>query len=209
MASVGLRPTLRVSDMKQMQYIFISLLLMAFPLTSVAGWAIESNQSSITYLSSKLTGNLSTIFENNRFTNFSGTINDAGEVVLNIDMNSVDTGVAIRDERVKEHVFNVKQYPQATVKMSVKDLIVDCCEFGYTQMVEVLLSMRGVTKKIKGKVGVTRRDDRLLVQSVSPILINATDYGMLEGIQTIKELVKLVNIPTTIPVSFQLVFVKE
>ncbi len=181
----------------------------AFPFTAAADWTVARDRSEITYLSSKMTGGFSTIFENNRFTNFSGDISDDGEVVLNIDVNSVDTGVAIRNERVIEHVFDAAKHPQATVTLSVGDATVKRYPPGYTRTVEASLTMRGVSRRVTGEVSVTQANDGLLVQTTSPILVNAVDYGMLDGFETLKDLVKLFNIPTTIPVSFKLVFVRR
>ncbi len=180
--------------------------LAAAPLTVAAEWAVVPERSEITYLSSKMTGNFSTVFENNRFTVFSGSISAAGEVRLEVDLNSVNTGVAIRDERVKEHVFDVKNHPRAMIGLSVGAIGDKPYPPGYTQKVEASLTMRGVTGRVKGEVSVVRIGGGLLIQTVSPILVNAADYGVTEGFETLKDFVKLFNIPTTIPVSFKLFF---
>ena len=181
----------------------------ALPFAAVADaakWVVVPERSEITYLSSKMTGNFSTVFENNRFTVFSGSISNAGEVKLEVDLNSVDTRVAIRDERVREHVFDVKNHPRATIGLSVGTVGDKPYPPGYTQKVEASLTMRGVTGRVGGEVSVVRTGDGLLVQTVSPILVNAADYGMTEGFETLKDLVKLFNVPTTIPVSLKLFF---
>lgn len=193
--------------MKSIQRAVFGLTFIVFPFSVAADWTLARDESSVSYLSSKMTAAFSTVFENNRFRVFSGAISDAGDVTLDIDLNSVDTGVPIRDERVKEHAFDAGRHPTATIKASVGP--VDKRLFGRTQTVEAALTMRGVTRQVRGEVSVTRDDGRLLVQTVSPIPLNAVDYGMAGGFEILKGLVKLFNIPTTIPVSFKLVFVKE
>ena len=187
-------------------HIFFSLLLLAASPVYASDWMIDKDRSAITYLSTKMSGT-NTIFENNRFTNFSGEISRGGEVVLSIDLGSVVTGVAIRDERVKEHVFDVKNHPRATVKLSVGEFEAADYQSGRTQTVEASLTLRGVTHRVKGEVSVAWAGGDLLVQTQSPVLVDARGYGMLEGFEALKNIVQLSNIPTTIPVSFKLVFV--
>ena len=192
--------------MRSIQCGIACIFLLVFPFAAMADWVVASDQSEITYLSSKMTGGFATVFEHNHFKRFSGAISDRGEATLNVDLNSVDTGVAIRNERVIEHVFDVAKHPQATVSLSLGREGMKHYPPGHTQKVEAALTMRGVTRQVKGRVAVTQGDGKLLVQTIEPILVNAADYGMLDGFETLKDLVKLFNIPTTIPVSFKLVF---
>ncbi len=191
-----------------MQRIVACVVLAALPLAAVADWVVARDRSAVTYLSSKMTATFQTVFENNRFNGFSGGINDAGEVMLDIDLNSVDTGVEIRDERIRQYVFDVAHHPRATVRLAV-GAPAQHYPPGRTQTVEAALTMRGVTRKVKGEISVARAGDSLVVQTTAPILVNAVDYGMLDGFGKLKELVGLFNIPATIPVSFKLVFVKR
>ena len=189
-------------------HVFSLLLLLSIPLLGIADWKVDQNHSSLTYLSTKMSG-ANTLFENNRFTSFSGTVKRSGEALLTIDLNSVVTGVGIRDERVKEHVFDVRNHPQAIVKLSVGELEKADYGVGQVRSVEASLTMRGVTRQVKGEVSVTRTGEDLLVQTQSPILIDAKDYGMLDGFETLRNLVQLSGIPMTIPVSFKLQFVPD
>ena len=171
-----------------------------------SGWTVDKDRSAVTYLSTKMSG-ANTILENNRFTNFSGKIGNDGEVSLLIDLNSVATGVPIRDERVKQYVFDIRNHPQATVKLSVGEFKAADRRSGRTQTVEASLTMRGVTHRVRGEVSVAWAGDDLLVQTQSPVLVDASSYGMLEGFEALRNIMQLSNIPTTIPVSLKLVFV--
>ncbi len=186
--------------------IFFSLLLLTASPAYASDLVIDKDRSVITYLSTKMAG-ANTLFENNHFTDFSGEIGHDGEVVLVIALDSVVTGVAIRDERVKQHVFDVGNHPQASIKLSLGELRATDHRSGDTRTVEALLTMRGVTHPVKGEVSVAWIGDDLLVQTQSPVLVDARSYGMLEGFEALKNMVGLSNIPTTIPVSFKLVFV--
>ena len=57
-----------------------------------------------------------------RFTRFSGTIEvdrdhpEQSSVVVRIQTASIDTGIAKRDEHLRESLFNVEKYPEITFK---------------------------------------------------------------------------------------------
>ena len=206
MVRVGSHRTRRGDGVRFVRSLVAGLLLAACSLAASADWAVDAAQSEITYLSSKMTGGFATIFENNRFRNFSGGISAAGEVTLDIDMRSVDTGILIRDERVVKYAFAADQHPLATVRLSLGEGLKEHYAPGAVRAVEATLTMRGISRQVKGQVSVTRAGGTLLVQTTAPILINAADYGMLDGFETLKDLVKLFNIPTTVPVSLKLVF---
>ena len=194
--------------MKRTHCASVFLMLLVLPASGTAGWSADQDRSSVTYLSTKMTASFQTVFERNHFKRFSAAIDDAGEATLIIELNSVHTGVLIRDERIREHVFDTGNHPQATVKLPVGDLA-KYYPPGYTQMVNAKLAMRGAVQKVEGEVSIVYNGDDLMVQTTEPVLVNAVDYGMLDGFGKLKELVGLFNIPTTIPVSFKLVFVKK
>ena len=192
---------------------YLILLCMALSPGAFADWKLDAARSSVTYLSSKIVAGAHTaIFEPNRFHRFSGTIGDDGGVRVVIDLDSVDTGVAIRDERVKEHAFAVARYPRATVSLSLPPAAWRDLAPGDTALHDLSaeLELRGQVRAVGAKVRVTALGDGgLLVQTVEPILVDAKAYGMLDGFETLRALVGLFKIPTTIPVSLNMVFTRS
>ena len=53
------------------------------------------------------------------------------------------------------------------------------------------------------------KDNGLQVHTLSPILVKAVDFGLIEGIEKLRTVAKLSSIDTTIPVTFTLVFQKQ
>lgn len=192
----------------------IASVICLLPATSVATqrWALDASQSSLTYLSSKMIGEtFNTTIEPNRFKELSGTIAANGQVEIMVDMNSVDTGIEIRNERVRKYVFVTEQYPYAKITLSLPDV---SAHKDQSRAVKVQLVMRGQNKDITASVYVRRYftasgKEILVAQSASPILLNAVNYGMLDGFEKLRGLAKLFNITTTIPVSFHLLFSKQ
>ena len=183
--------------------IICSLVFVCLPV-SAADWQLNRDRSAISYLSSKqATVETPLMFESNLFREFSGTINGT-QVELVVELDSLDTKVPIRNERVAEHVFLSKQYPQATVSATVDDIE----QLSYArQQISATLTMRGQSRDLQAEVIIERSDPQTLrIQTTTPVLVDANAYGMLDGFATLKQLVGLMQIPTTIPVSLNLVF---
>jgi len=51
--------------------------------------------------------------------------------------------------------------------------------------------------------------DKLLAASTTPIIINAADFKMEEGVAKLQALAKLPSVATAVPVSFILSFTKQ
>ena len=194
-----------MKNLKRLLIIY-SLILFCLP-AHAADWQLNRERSAISYLSSKqATADTPLMFESNLFREFSGTI-DGSQVELVVELDSLDTKVPIRDERVAEHVFLSKQYPQATVSATVDGIE----QLSYERkQISATLTMRGQSRNLQAEVIIERSDPKTLrMQTTTPVLVNANAYGMLEGFAILKQLVGLMQIPMTIPVSFHLVFETE
>ena len=60
-----------------------------------------------------------TVAELHRFTALSGEVDGQGNALITIDLASVDTRIDIRDKRMKEHLFQVGQFPNAVYSTTV------------------------------------------------------------------------------------------
>lgn len=187
-----------------------ALLMLCLPFQGGA-WTLDHEQSQISYLSYKLVDkSYQSIVENNFFERFAGSVSEDGVVQLTIDADSVNTGVEIRDERVRLHAFDSENHPQIVFNARLEQNL-DALKPGEVKEQELsgTLTMRGVTRPITARLVVVRNTtDTALVKTLSPIIINAADYGMEEGFEQLRALVNLFNIPQFIPVSVKLVMAK-
>ena len=190
------------------KFFWILSILLLGNASYAAEWVLLPERSAISYLSTKLpVQGASLIFESNLFRDFSGTIDDS-DFKLMIDLKSLDTRIPIRDERIAEHVFLTSQYPEAVVTASLEDL--DQLELLLAKRVSAQLAMRGKTNSVTAELILNRGDkDTLIIQTSTPVLVDARAYGMLEGFGELEKLAGLSYIPTTIPVSLYLVFMKS
>lgn len=172
---------------------------------STYAWTVSAENSSIHFISIKKTN----IGESHVFTEFSGSISD-GKAHVIIKPDSVDTRVPIRNERMREFLFETGIYPTIEVTANVQELL-DEIIIGTSMLAKLpaTLSMHGESQDIILSVRVTAiSDTTLAVTTVDPVLVRAANFNMVEGIQKLSSLVNDLAIAESIPVSFSLTFNK-
>lgn len=183
----------------------IILLLLALPGLSQAGWRLDAAASSLHYTTIKNGG----IAENNRFSGLTASLDQAGQFVLRIDLASVDTGIAIRDERMRVILFEVERYPQAEVLAEVPADVWQTTDTGRPVPIELPIRLRlhGFDAEYQLQVTVTRIDEvTLLVNAREPVLVQAADFGLLDGLAQLQAMAGLQHISPVVPVGFSLLF---
>lgn len=181
-------------------------LLAVYTANVQAGWQLVSDQSQLSYTTTKVfPGAEKSAAENNRFAKLEGEVGDNGTAEVRVLLDSVNTNVAIRDERMRKIVFQTEKFPAATVSAQVPSNVLS--EQGLHQIdLTLQLDLHGTQKSMTVPVSVINESNRLLVTSMSPVLVEAGDFGLGGGILELTKLAGLMFIPTTVPVSFSLVF---
>jgi len=175
--------------------------------TFATEWALDSKESQLNFISVKKTH----IAEVHHFTGLKGDLDDKGNFRFEIDLNSVDTNIAIRDERMREYLFQTKiqSFSQAIVTAKLDDTVIDLIPVGASETlnVEAKLALHGETKLLNMELLVTRlADEKLLVISAKPVLLKVDDFALVAGVEKLKELAKLPSISYAVPVTFELMF---
>ena len=181
----------------------VPALLLAFPSVSMAAWSLDNDSSSLSYVTNKAAA----ISEVNTFTVLKGGITDAGQATLAIDLSSVDTEIEIRNQRMREIVFETDHYASAIVTLDVSDLNLSAMANGdiVRQSVEAELSLHGLTERVDADVVVVKTSDGgVQVSSSSPILVNAGTFGLADAVEELKEIAGLPSINPNVSVSFSL-----
>jgi polyisoprenoid-binding protein YceI len=178
-------------------------------IATAQNWAVDSNQSTINFVTTKAgQQGVAGISETQAFKRYSGGVDQNGKITLAIDLASVDTGVEIRDERLRTMLWNVKATPQATFTAQLPaEALKNVGSTGIqTIALNGQLQMGGQTKPVAASVRVSRlASNQLLVVTRSPILINANDYGLRAGVEAMREVMGLNFLAGSAPVSFTLV----
>lgn len=149
------------------------------------------------------------IFETHKFTVVEGTIGADGAASISIDLVSLETGVDLRDVRMRFLFFEVYKFPTAEItaqldRDKLRDILVKT-RLPYT--LKFKLKLHGVEKEMEAPVVVTRIvDNAVSVATVQPIIVNAKDFELVPGIAKLSEAVGGIMIAPASSISFDLVF---
>ena len=166
-----------------------------------AGWDLTAS-SRVGFVSIKN----NSIGENNVFEQVTGSISDAGRVVLSIDLTSVETGVGIRNERLQRMLFEVGKFPTATVQATLSASQLDVLKAGgsVSETVKVTVNLHGISVDKLAALSVGVSEDGLRVTSTQPIVVTAQDFGLESGVAALQAIAGLNAISRSIPITVDL-----
>lgn len=190
-----------------MTTVFRNLSMMGLLLLSAgahaADWKVDNAESKLSFVSTKKVN----VAEIHSFEQLSGGLNAAGEFALSIDLSSVNTSIAIRNERMKEFLFEVVDFPAAEITANIDTDKLNKLIVGQqlSETIEGKLQLHGQEQAMSFDVIVTKlADDTLFVVASKPLLLNVSDYQLVEGVEKLRELAGLASISHAVPVNFYL-----
>lgn len=170
------------------------------------GYVLDAENSSLFFVTSRRTHDL----EIQTFTDLFGSISQSGEATLGINLDSVSTGVDIRNERIREFLFEVPTFGAeaiVTLPVDLPSLSAQSVGSTVTETVAATLGLHGLNVAIDTDLTITRlSDSQVMVQNVSPIVIDAADYALVDGIEVLRGLANLPIISYSVPVNFTLIY---
>lgn len=194
--------------MKTLSRTFTVLVLLLFlSPTLQAGWQLVNEASLLAFVTIKKNSKA----EVGHFKQLRGVIHDDGQVSIEINLASVDTKIPVRDERIREKLFETGAFPSALLESRVNMEQIGKLAPGEatTTRVKLKLSLHGRQKELEAVLHVTAlKGGKLLVHSVAAVIVDAADFGLKEGIDTLRSIAKLPSIATAVPVTVSLVFQK-
>jgi len=189
-----------------MKKIAVSLLLASCAaMPTHADWVLNSDASTLSFISTKAVN----IAEIHSFAMLEGTVDDDGAVRISVDLASVNTGIEIRDDRMREMLFETGSFSRATLTATVDADMLGNLSVGesHSAAIEGQLALHGETVPLTFEVVVTRTGESgLLVASRKPVVVNAPLFGLAEGVERLREVAGLPSISAAVPVSFVLAF---
>lgn len=178
-------------------------LLLALPALASADWQLDAAASSVSFVSIKN----ETIAESHHFKRLQGSISEAGEAHLDIALGSVDTGIEIRDQRMREMLFQVSDFPSAGITVQLDSaMLTDLAENTPQSLTLPLqLDVHG-NSAVQNAILLVLRDSAgcLHVLTQQPVLVNAADFGLADGIEALRDVAGLGSIAMVVPVSVHL-----
>ena len=83
--------------------------------TALAQWTLDESHSTVEFVTTKN----SAIAETHSFDVLTGAIKADGTVAVAIDLDSVETLIPIRNERVRKTLFETADFPRATISTQI------------------------------------------------------------------------------------------
>jgi polyisoprenoid-binding protein YceI len=175
------------------------------------GMSVDAANSSISFVTTKAgAAGVGGVVEVSRFSRFSGGLGTDGAIRLEIDLASVDTGVGIRDDRLRTMLFNVAATPKVMDEFAASTLMPVLASLAANGPADLelagTLSLAGQNRPVDAKLRVTRPTAQTLqVSTRAPIVVDAQQYGLKPGVEALREVVGLSFLASSAPVTFNLV----
>jgi polyisoprenoid-binding protein YceI len=172
-------------------------------------YRVDAAQSQLQFVTLKAgQAGVGGVAEVQKFTRFTGGVDAAGAVVLEIDLASVDTGVPIRDDRMRTMLFNVAANPNARFSANVDPGLVKGLAIGGAIDVDAAgqLRLAGQSRDVKAPLRVARLSTGALqVSTRSPLVVDLSGFGLKPGVEALREIMGLNFLAASAPVSLNLV----
>ena len=188
---------------------YVASLYLAALASAAPAWAEwqVADKSGIQFVSIKNNA----IGEVSHFDMISGTVGDQGAVEVRVALDSVETNIGIRNDRMKKMLFEVGLYPEAviTAQLSPETLAVLGSSSRSAVPVVLQIDLHGqvVSKDAVLTVSATTAGGFSATTS-EPILLNAAEFDLEDGVAALQSVAGLNAISRVIPVTVSLNFTK-
>ncbi|WP_166364309.1 YceI family protein [Pseudomonas akapageensis] len=175
----------------------------AFP--AHASWYLDNESSRLSFVTTKNVD----IAEVQRFLVLHGKVDRKGVAKVQVEMESISSGVPLRDERMRKELFQVKTFPEAEISAQL-DLqpINDLAPGAQLELrLPLTVSLHGKEQNYIAQLLATRLDDRRFqVVTLEPLVLHAEDFDLLPGLAALRKLAKVKTISLSVPVGAVLIF---
>ena len=181
------------------------LLTLGVNLSAQANWYLDGESSRLSFITTH-NANVSII---HRFLVLHGKVERNGRAQLRIEMDSVNSAVPVRDERMRDVLFDFKHFPEAQVTTHI-DLqpINDLANGAQLELhLPVTVSLRGKQHTYEAQLLATRLDERRFqVVTLEPLMLQAEDFGLQPELEALRKIAGLSAISFSVPVGAVLIF---
>ncbi|WP_434705262.1 YceI family protein [Pseudomonas sp. Z1-12] len=182
-----------------------SLLLACAALPAQADWYLDGESSRLSFISSK-NGNISEV---QRFLVLHGQVQPDGLARLEVELESINSGIPLRDERMRAELFDIKQFAEATVTAKIDLMpIQDLANGAQLELrLPLTVNLHGKQHEYPVELLATRLDERRFqVVTLEPVVLNAADFDLAPGLEKLRNLAGLSAISLSVPVNAVLIF---
>ena len=188
-----------------LRQLITTVLLTAMISPAWAGYKLDPDHSELHFVSVKKTD----FAEVHRFKALSGSMSENGKVTLNIDLDSVATGIDIRDERLKNLLFQTDRYKTATVTTHIDPKMITALAVGERKTFDVdgKLDLHGKQHDIKAAMTLVRlSNNKLFATTTAPVIVKASEFDLGTGLNQLAQIAALSSISDAVVVTLTLEF---
>ncbi len=183
------------------------LLALSFNSALATKYVVDSQNSVVSFATIKK----QYVVESATFNHITGHIAPSGLAEIAIDIASISTQNDIKDKRLQTLFFQVMDFPKITIAATIDRLVLGDFEYSKQLTLQATLGFYGHKKLIELNVLVAKlADERLLITSMRPVIIRASDYGIpAKNLINLAKTVGGFAISDTVAVNFVLSFQKK
>ena len=183
--------------------IFALLVFAAVP--AHADWYLDNESSRLSFVTTKNTE----IAEVQRFLVLHGKVDAKGAARLEVELDSINSGIPLRDERMRKELFEIKTFPEAQISAQINLQPINDLASGAQLELRLPLNvtLHGKTQTYSAELLATRLDERRFqVVTLEPVVLHAEDFDLAPGVATLRKAAGLKSISLSVPVGAVLIF---
>ncbi len=181
------------------------LLTLCAAVPAQANWYLDGESSRLSFISTKNAH----ISEVQRFLVLHGKVDPKGMAQVQVELESVNSGIPLRDERMRKDLFEIKTFPQALISAQINlQPISDLAPGAQLELrLPLTVELHGKEKNYNAELLATRLDDRRFqVVTLEPLVLNAEDFDLAPGLAALRKAAGLSAISLSVPVGAVLIF---
>ena len=183
----------------------VFLLLTGAALSAHADWYLDGESSRLSFVSTK-NANVSEV---QRFLVLHGKVDPEGLAQVEVELDSINSGIPLRDERMRKELFQIDRFSDAliTTKIDLRP-INDLAPGAQLELrLPLTVDLHGKQHQYQAELLATRLDDRRFqVVTLEPLVINAEDFDLAPGLEALRKMADLSAISLSVPVGAVLIF---
>lgn len=168
-------------------------------------WVLNLSQSNVYMQTEKLENTI----EKHRFTSIEGNVTKEGDATIKIDLNALDTGIDLRNVRMRFLLFETFKFPSAvvTAKIDKSKLSELATRTRINYSLRVRVDLHGIAKEFDIPVEIARVNDTTVsVSTIKPVEVAAEAFDFTRGIGKLSDAMGGIRIVPSASISFDLTF---
>ena len=182
-----------------------SLIIFSFlSFTCFADWQVQPENSAINFVSTKQ----SHIREVHQIQSFDVSVQDEKQVSLKLDLSSVESGIPIRNERMREMLFDVSNFRYATLTFQLPTSL-NTITKATRYEISAQLQLKGKQAPVQLDILLSPGNEQITATLLKPVIVSAQQFGLEQGVEALRKIAGLTSIGYSVPVNATILLKKS